>query len=80
MHVLLCIYLVESDLSYSTQNLHSTMWALSLQGTDSLGAGHGLGSDGSWASLPRGMWDRPREGIEPALAGVHLTSGPPGRS
>ena len=57
MHVLLCIYLVESDLSYSTQNLHSTMWALSLRGTDSLVAGHGLGSDGSWASLPRGMWD-----------------------
>ena len=57
MHVLLCIYLVESDLSYSTHNLRNIMWALSLRGMASLVAPQGLSRDGAWASLPRGMWD-----------------------
>ena len=57
MHVLLCIYLVESDLSYSTHNLRNIMWALSSRGMASLVAPQGLSRDGAWASLPRGMWD-----------------------
>ena len=40
-------------------------------------------SYGTWASLPCGMWDLPRPGIEPvpaALAGRFLTTGPSGKS
>ena len=57
MHVLLCIYLVESDLSYSTHNPRNIMWALSSRGMASLVAPQGVSRDGAWASLPRGMWD-----------------------
>ena len=42
-----------------------------------------LSSCGTWASLPRGMWDLPRPGLEPmspALAGRFLTTVPPGES
>ena len=37
----------------------------------------------AWASLPRGMWSLPGQGIEPvspALAGRFFTAGPPGKS
>ena len=42
----------------------------------------GLGSCGSWAYLPQGMWDLSGPGIEPvssALAGRVSSSGPPGK-
>ena len=42
-----------------------------------------LSSCGTWASLPRGMWDLPRSGIKhmsPALAGRFSTTGLPGKS
>ena len=46
--------------------------------------GHvGFSSCGTWAYLPRGMWDLPWPGIKPmlpALAGGFLTTGPPGKS
>ena len=45
--------------------------------------GSGLGSCGTPASLPWGMYTLPRPGIEPvypALAGRFLTTGPPGKS
>ena len=41
-----------------------------------------LSSCGSWAQLPRGMWDLPRPGLEPvspALAGRLSTTAPPGK-
>ena len=50
-------------------------WLLLLQST-------GCSSCGMWASLPRGIWGPPRQGIEPgssALAGGFLTTEPPGR-
>ena len=43
----------------------------------------GLGSFGTWASLPHSMWNLPGPGIEsmfPALAGRFPTSGPLGKS
>ena len=43
----------------------------------------GLRSCSPWASLPSGMWNLPRPGIEPmspALAGEFLTTGSPGKS
>ena len=43
---------------------------------------HKLSSCGSWAQLPRGMWDLPRPGLEPvspALAGRFSTTAPPGK-
>ena len=42
-----------------------------------------LSSCGTWASLPRGMWDLPGSGIKhmsPALAGRFSTTGLPGKS
>ena len=42
----------------------------------------GLSSCGKWASFLHSMWDLPREGIEPtapALAGICLTTGAPGK-
>ena len=39
-------------------------------------------SCGSWAQLPRGLWDLPRPGMEPvslALQGEFSTTGPPGK-
>ena len=44
---------------------------------------HGLSSCGTWAQVPRGMWNLPRGGIKPvfpALVGRFLTTGPPGMS
>ena len=41
-----------------------------------------LSNCGSWAQLPRGMWDLPRPGLEPvspALAGRFSTAAPPGK-
>ena len=41
-----------------------------------------LSSCGSWAQLPRGMWDLPRPGLEPvspALADRFSTTAPPGK-
>ena len=41
-----------------------------------------LMSCGSWAQLPRGLWDLPRPGMEPvslALQGKFSTTGPPGK-
>ena len=41
-----------------------------------------LSSCGAWAYLLRGMWDLPGPGLEPvspALAGVFLTTAPPGK-
>ena len=41
-----------------------------------------LSSCGSQAQLLRGMWDLPRPGLEPvspALAGIFLTTAPPGK-
>ena len=41
-----------------------------------------LSSRGAWAQLLHGMWDRPGPGLEPvspALAGVFLTTEPPGK-
>ena len=41
-----------------------------------------LSSCGSWAQLLRGMWDPPRQGLEPmspALAGRFSTTAPPGK-
>ena len=41
-----------------------------------------LSSCGSWDQLPRGMWDPPRPGLEPAspaLAGRLSTTAPPGK-
>ena len=44
---------------------------------------HRLGSRGTGASLPLGMWELPGPGTEtasPALAGGPFTTGPPGKS
>ena len=44
---------------------------------------HRLSSCGAWALLLRGKWDLPGPGLEPvspALAGVFLTTAPPGKS
>ena len=41
-----------------------------------------LSNCGSWAQLPRGMWDLPGPGLEPvcpALAGRFSTTVPPGK-
>ena len=58
------------------------LWLLLLlQSTDSRSAG--FSSWGTWASLPRGMWNLPGQGIEPvypALAGRFSTIGAPGKS
>ena len=66
---------------------HPLVWctAFSLQWARLLWSNHsrapGLSSCGSWAWLPRGMWNLPRPGINPtspALAGGFLTREPQG--
>ena len=58
----------------------SPQWLLLLQST---GSRHtGFSRRGTWAQLLCGMWDIPLPGAEPtfpALAGIFLTIGPPGK-
>ena len=56
--------------------------ACGLQWLDSPALQHRLGSSGTLAQLPHGMWDLPRPGIKPmspALAGGFFTTEPPGK-
>ena len=58
----------------------SLRWLLFLHSMDS--RVHELSSCGTWAYLPRGMWDIPGPGIKlvsPAPQGGFLTTGSPGR-
>ena len=64
----------DSWVSYCSDFSCYRAWALGSVGSSSWG---------SWASLPSGIWNLPRPGIEPvspALSGRFLTTGPPGKS